>query len=240
MHERSHARPAPERRTAVGAAGRRCRLVALVAGPDAAAATSEGLQCETDPNDLLADRPRRLRLHPGRQLDLHVGLRHQLRAASSCPARRSASPPGRRSRSCCTTPSPSRPRSCSRARPACWPNGKPAQPQFTDARVADLDGAAGRGRRRLGDLHLHGRAAPAPTSTRAAPTSTSRCRWACSARWSSGPPGTPTRSTTAPDSAFNPGHEYVFLLSEVDPDVHLAVEHEQPVDWTSLHARATS
>ena len=29
--------------------------------------------------------------------------------------------------------------------------------------------------------------------------------------------------------------EYVFLLSEVDPDVHLAVERGEPVDWSSLH-----
>ena len=31
------------------------------------------------------------------------------------------------------------------------------------------------------------------------------------------------------DSAFNPDHEYLFLLSEVDPDVHLAVERGEPV-----------
>ncbi|WP_374971274.1 multicopper oxidase domain-containing protein [Terrabacter sp. BE26] len=39
------------------------------------------------------------------------------------------------------------------------------------------------------------------------------------------------------DSAFNPQHEYVFLLSEIDPDVHLAVERKQPVDWSAYNAR---
>src|SRR6478609_4530692 len=39
------------------------------------------------------------------------------------------------------------------------------------------------------------------------------------------------------DSVFNPQHEYVFLLSEIDPDVHLAVERKQPVDWTAYNAR---
>ena len=39
------------------------------------------------------------------------------------------------------------------------------------------------------------------------------------------------------DSAFSPQHEYVYLLSEVDPDVHLAVERNQPVDWSAYNAR---
>jgi FtsP/CotA-like multicopper oxidase with cupredoxin domain len=51
------------------------------------------------------------------------------------------------------------------------------------------------------------------------------------------PAGHPTWVNDRADSAFNPGKEYVFLLSEVDPDVHLAVEHGQPVDWSSYTAR---
>ena len=39
------------------------------------------------------------------------------------------------------------------------------------------------------------------------------------------------------DSAFNPKKEYVFLLSEVDPEVHLAVERKQQVDWGAYNAR---
>lgn len=39
------------------------------------------------------------------------------------------------------------------------------------------------------------------------------------------------------DSAFNPSTEYVFLLSEIDPDVHLAVERKQPVSWNAYNAR---
>jgi FtsP/CotA-like multicopper oxidase with cupredoxin domain len=40
-----------------------------------------------------------------------------------------------------------------------------------------------------------------------------------------------------PDSAFNPAHEYVFLLSEIDPDLHLAVEREQPINWAAFSPR---
>ena len=51
------------------------------------------------------------------------------------------------------------------------------------------------------------------------------------------PAGHPGQVNDRADSAFNPGHEYVFLLSEVDPDVHLAVERSQPVDWSKYTAR---
>ena len=39
------------------------------------------------------------------------------------------------------------------------------------------------------------------------------------------------------DSAFDPAHEYVFLLSEVDPDLHLAVERAEPIDWKAFQPR---
>ncbi len=39
------------------------------------------------------------------------------------------------------------------------------------------------------------------------------------------------------DSAYSPTHEYVFMLSEVDPDLHLAVERSQPIDWNGFRAR---
>lgn len=39
------------------------------------------------------------------------------------------------------------------------------------------------------------------------------------------------------DSAFNPEHEYLYLLSEVDPDLHLAVERGEPIDQNSYNAR---
>lgn len=51
------------------------------------------------------------------------------------------------------------------------------------------------------------------------------------------PASSPTQVNDRADSAFNGGHEYVFLLSELDPDVHLAVERQQPVDWTAYNAR---
>lgn len=51
------------------------------------------------------------------------------------------------------------------------------------------------------------------------------------------PAGHPNQVNDRADSAFTPGKEYVFLLSEIDPDVHLAVERKQPVDWTKYTAR---
>lgn len=51
------------------------------------------------------------------------------------------------------------------------------------------------------------------------------------------PAGHPNQLNDRPDSAFDPAHEYLFLLSEVDPDLHLAVERNQPVDWSGYRAR---
>jgi FtsP/CotA-like multicopper oxidase with cupredoxin domain len=39
------------------------------------------------------------------------------------------------------------------------------------------------------------------------------------------------------DSRFNPANEYVFLLSEIDPDLHLAVERGLPISWGTYRAR---
>jgi FtsP/CotA-like multicopper oxidase with cupredoxin domain len=51
------------------------------------------------------------------------------------------------------------------------------------------------------------------------------------------PAGHPGQVNDRTDSAFASGHEYVFLLSEIDPDVHLDVERSQPIDWTAYTAR---
>ncbi len=51
------------------------------------------------------------------------------------------------------------------------------------------------------------------------------------------PAGHPNQVNDRADSRFDPSHEYVFLLSEVDPDLHLAVERGDPVDWSSYRAR---
>ena len=51
------------------------------------------------------------------------------------------------------------------------------------------------------------------------------------------PAGHPNQVNTRADSAFSPAHEYVFLLSEVDPDLHLAVERKAPIDWKAFRAR---
>lgn len=51
------------------------------------------------------------------------------------------------------------------------------------------------------------------------------------------PAGHADRVNDRPDSAFSPDHEYLFVLSEVDPDLHLAVERHEPVDWSAYRAR---
>ncbi|GAA1892747.1 multicopper oxidase domain-containing protein [Lapillicoccus jejuensis] len=51
------------------------------------------------------------------------------------------------------------------------------------------------------------------------------------------PAGHAGQLTGRGDSAFDPAHEYLFLLSEVDPDLHLAVERHQAVDWAGYRAR---
>lgn len=58
------------------------------------------------------------------------------------------------------------------------------------------------------------------------------------------PVGHPDQVNDRPDSRFGTPdaadplpREYLFLLSEVDPDVHLAVERGEPVDWSDYRAR---
>ncbi len=51
------------------------------------------------------------------------------------------------------------------------------------------------------------------------------------------PAGHPDQVNDRGDSVFNPGHEYLYLLSEIDPDLHLAVERGEPFDITTYNAR---
>jgi len=51
------------------------------------------------------------------------------------------------------------------------------------------------------------------------------------------PAGHPDQANDRADSRFSPDHEYLFLLSEVDPDLHLAVERGDPVDVEHSTAR---
>ncbi|MDQ1750466.1 MAG: hypothetical protein QOE71_1522 [Pseudonocardiales bacterium] len=51
------------------------------------------------------------------------------------------------------------------------------------------------------------------------------------------PAGKTNQVNDRTDSAFTAGKEYLFLLSEVDPDVHLAVERNQPINWSAYTAR---
>jgi FtsP/CotA-like multicopper oxidase with cupredoxin domain len=51
------------------------------------------------------------------------------------------------------------------------------------------------------------------------------------------PAGHPNQVNDRADSAFANGKEYVYLLSELDPDVHLAVERNQPVNVNASKSR---
>jgi len=51
------------------------------------------------------------------------------------------------------------------------------------------------------------------------------------------PVGHPDQVTDRADSAFNADHEYLSLLSEVDPDLHAAVERGLPFDYTKTRSR---
>jgi FtsP/CotA-like multicopper oxidase with cupredoxin domain len=51
------------------------------------------------------------------------------------------------------------------------------------------------------------------------------------------PKGQPGQENDRADSAFDTAHEYLYLLSEVDPDAHLAVERKRAFDWTKYRPR---
>jgi hypothetical protein len=51
------------------------------------------------------------------------------------------------------------------------------------------------------------------------------------------PPGQPDHANGRADSLFDSNREYVYLLSEVDPDLHLAVERKRAFDVTKTRAR---
>jgi len=51
------------------------------------------------------------------------------------------------------------------------------------------------------------------------------------------PAGHHDQESDRADSAFDPSHEYLYMLAEVDPDAHLAVERRRAYDWTKYRAR---
>ncbi|MDX6375141.1 MAG: hypothetical protein QOD98_4129 [Nocardioidaceae bacterium] len=51
------------------------------------------------------------------------------------------------------------------------------------------------------------------------------------------PAGHADQVNSRADSAFSPDHEYLYVLSEIDPDLHLAVERGEPFDVTAYNAR---
>ncbi|MEU2609990.1 multicopper oxidase domain-containing protein [Micromonospora sp. NPDC007271] len=51
------------------------------------------------------------------------------------------------------------------------------------------------------------------------------------------PAGHPDRENDRADSTFDTDHEYLYLLGEIDPDLHLAVERRRAYDFTKYKAR---
>jgi hypothetical protein len=51
------------------------------------------------------------------------------------------------------------------------------------------------------------------------------------------PAGHPDQENDRPDSRFSPGHEYVYMLSEVDPALHLAVERNRAFNYATFKPR---
>ena len=51
------------------------------------------------------------------------------------------------------------------------------------------------------------------------------------------PPGHPDQANDQGFSAFQSGQEYLYVLSQIDPDLHLAVERNRPYDYTKSVGR---
>ncbi|GAA1824333.1 multicopper oxidase domain-containing protein [Planosporangium flavigriseum] len=49
--------------------------------------------------------------------------------------------------------------------------------------------------------------------------------------------GHPDQENGRADSTFDPAHEYLYMLSEVDPDAHLAVERKRTYNWNNYTPR---
>ena len=81
---------------------------------------------------------------------------------------------------------------------------RPGHAGHRNRRLAGAADDRGRGQRRHGQLHVHGRQARARISTRAARTSRSRSRWACTAPWSCARASGRTSPTTRGDRSSTP------------------------------------
>jgi FtsP/CotA-like multicopper oxidase with cupredoxin domain len=51
------------------------------------------------------------------------------------------------------------------------------------------------------------------------------------------PAGAPNQANSQASSTFDPAHEYLFVLSEIDPALHSAVERKRSFDYTKIRAR---
>ena len=51
------------------------------------------------------------------------------------------------------------------------------------------------------------------------------------------PAGAPAQANSQASSTFDPGREFLFVLSEIDPALHSAVERKRAFDYTKIKPR---
>ncbi|RCG28621.1 copper oxidase [Sphaerisporangium album] len=113
-------------------------------------------------------------------------------------------------------------------------DGSPAQPQFTGGTLTSLVQAAPPG----GTVTYRFTASAPGTYLYASGTDPAKqVQMGLYGALIVRPAGHPDRAYGTDASRFNPAAEYISLLSEVDPDLHAAVENGRPYDVTKLHPR---
>ncbi len=215
-------------------------LTGLVAGSGAQAATSEGLLCQSDPHNTFSLTARdgyvstpdgnsmymwgyamssgKFQL-PGPVLCVTSGEKVRVILHNTLPEATSIMFPGQT---------------------GVLADGKPAQPQLTDTgsmtsmvQPADPKDATGEG----SVTYEFTAGSPGTYLYESGTDATKQVQMGLYGALVVRPAGHPNQVNNRADSRFDPGHEYVFLLSEVDPDVHLAVERGARVDQNSYKAR---
>ncbi len=225
-----------QRRYSVGLLAAVLALTALVAGPGASAATSEGLLCQTDPHNTFSVTARdgyastpdgnsvymwsygmstaKFQL-PGPTLCVTSGQKVRVILHNTLDEDTSIVFPGQTS---------------------VLADGKPAQPQLTD--TGSMSSMVQPAEASGGSVTYEFTAGSPGTYLYESGTDVDKqVQMGMYGALVVRPAGHPDQVNDRPDSRFDPDHEYVFLLSEVDPDLHLAVEHHQPVDENSYTAR---
>ena len=211
-------------------------VVTLPAG-ESAASFQDGLECMTAAtNSFSLTAGGRLRHHAGRQLHLHLGLRRSPAGRSSSLVRHCAWSPARKVTVVLHNTLPE-------ATSIMFPGqSRAGRRQAGHSRSSTTAGnltslvQAAAGEHRVGHLHVH-RRAPGHLPLLIRHRRQKQQPDGPLRRLSSGRRCRRNQVNDRADSPFNPEHEYLYLLSEIDPDVHLAVERKRAFDWTTYSAR---